>query len=214
MNDDGTLDVHEAYLAAASATRRPGFAPSTMALCRGEMTWNTYESASIRAFQRQCFPPPTAGSRITALPPGTPLYRVVVGLDVVDPRGPVRQPSAVAANLRGIAPVRPSCSASEEMSTVIETGNYVRFERVSSVGETERGLLAELHGERLRLDLVQDDVLRVKISRGGVFDESPTFAVCVDRCRSGSSFPWSGRAALCGCVPRRWWSRCGWTRSG
>jgi alpha-glucosidase len=63
---------------------------------------------------------------------------------------------------------------------VIETGNYVRFERVDCVVEIEDGLLAELHGERLRLDLLRDDVLRVKISRGGLFDESPTFAVCVD----------------------------------
>jgi alpha-glucosidase len=61
-----------------------------------------------------------------------------------------------------------------------ETGSYLRFERVSSVGETERGLLAELHGEKLRLDLVRNDVVQVKISRGGAFDESPTFAVAVD----------------------------------
>jgi alpha-glucosidase len=63
---------------------------------------------------------------------------------------------------------------------MVETGQFVRFERVESVEQTERGLLATLHGEKLRLDLVRDDVVRVKISRGGVFDESPTFAVCVD----------------------------------
>lgn len=63
---------------------------------------------------------------------------------------------------------------------MIGTDNYVRFERVTSVNETERGLVAELHGEQLRIDLVRNDVMRVKISRGGVFDESPTFAVCVD----------------------------------
>ncbi|MBA2561017.1 MAG: DUF4968 domain-containing protein [Propionibacteriales bacterium] len=63
---------------------------------------------------------------------------------------------------------------------MIETENYVRFERVDSTIETEHGLLAELHGERLRLDLVRDDVARVKISRGGEFDEAPTFALCVD----------------------------------
>ena len=50
----------------------------------------------------------------------------------------------------------------------------------SSVEETERGLLAALHGEQLRIDVVRDDVVRVKISRGGAFDEAPTFAVCVD----------------------------------
>src|SRR5438309_8325807 len=63
---------------------------------------------------------------------------------------------------------------------MINTANYVRFERVTSVTEAERGLLAELHGERLRIDLVREDVVRVKISRGGVFDESPTFAVSVE----------------------------------
>ncbi len=56
----------------------------------------------------------------------------------------------------------------------------IRFEHVSSVEETDRGLLATLHGERLRVDFVRADVVRVKISRGGVFDEAPTFAVCVD----------------------------------
>ena len=50
---------------------------------------------------------------------------------------------------------------------MIETDHYVRFERVEGVEETERGLLATLHGERLRLDVVRDDVLRIKISRGG-----------------------------------------------
>lgn len=57
---------------------------------------------------------------------------------------------------------------------------FMRFERVWSVEETERGLLARLHGETLSVDLIRDDVIRVKISRGGVFDESPSFAVCAD----------------------------------
>ena len=38
----------------------------------------------------------------------------------------------------------------------------------------------EVHGEQLRVDVVRPDIVRVKISRGGVFDEAPTFAVCVD----------------------------------
>ena len=41
-------------------------------------------------------------------------------------------------------------------------------------------MLAELHGEQLRVDLVRDDVVRFKISRGGAFDEAPTFAVAGD----------------------------------
>ena len=63
---------------------------------------------------------------------------------------------------------------------MIDTDGYIRFERVDSVRGTERGVLAELHGEQLRIDVVRADVVRFKISRGGVFDESPTFAVCVD----------------------------------
>ena len=54
------------------------------------------------------------------------------------------------------------------------------FSRVDSVIEIPRGVLAELHSERLRVEVVRDDVVRVKLSRGGVFDERPTFAVCVD----------------------------------
>lgn len=61
-----------------------------------------------------------------------------------------------------------------------EPGNFVRFARVTAVDRTDRGLLAEVHGEQLRIDVVQDDVVRFKISRGRVFDESPSFAVCVD----------------------------------
>jgi alpha-glucosidase len=64
--------------------------------------------------------------------------------------------------------------------TVIETDHYLRFERITSVAETADGLLADLHDEQLRLDVIADDLVRVKISRGGAFDESPTFAVCVD----------------------------------
>jgi alpha-glucosidase len=63
---------------------------------------------------------------------------------------------------------------------VIDTGNYVRFERVDAVETTDRGLLAHVHGERMRVDVVRSDVVRLAMSRAGVFDESPTFAVCVD----------------------------------
>ncbi len=60
------------------------------------------------------------------------------------------------------------------------TDDYLRFERVTSVEDTERGVLAELHGEQLTLDLVNADLVRIKISRGRVFDDVPTFALCVD----------------------------------
>ncbi|WP_298457443.1 TIM-barrel domain-containing protein [uncultured Cellulomonas sp.] len=62
----------------------------------------------------------------------------------------------------------------------MQTDHYGRPERVDRVRPTPRGLLAELGRERLRVDVVRDDVVRLAISRGGVFDEQPTHAVCVD----------------------------------
>ena len=52
----------------------------------------------------------------------------------------------------------------------MRTDHFVRFERVDSVEQTERGLLARLHGERLRVEAVRSDVVRVQLSRGGTFD--------------------------------------------
>ena len=64
---------------------------------------------------------------------------------------------------------------------MIDTDGYLRFERVDAVEETARGLLARrCTASGCAIDVVRDDVVRVKISRGGVFDEAPTFAVCVD----------------------------------
>jgi alpha-glucosidase len=63
---------------------------------------------------------------------------------------------------------------------VITTDHYIRYTRVDSVAETATGVLAELHREQLRIDIVRPDVVRIKISRGRVFDETPTYAVCVD----------------------------------
>lgn len=67
-----------------------------------------------------------------------------------------------------------------ERGNVMSVEHFLRFERVSDVEATDRGLAAQIHGELLRVDLVRADIVRVKISRGGTFDESPTFAVCVD----------------------------------
>ncbi|MBW8732424.1 MAG: hypothetical protein JF622_16035, partial [Terrabacter sp.] len=56
----------------------------------------------------------------------------------------------------------------------MRTDHFIRFERVDSVEETPRGLLARLHGEQLRIDAVRSDVVRIQLSRGGVFEEKPT----------------------------------------
>ena len=71
---------------------------------------------------------------------------------------------------------------------MIPTDHYLLFERVDDVTETPTGVEARLHGERLRVDVVREDVVRVKISRGGVFDEEPTYAVCVDPLAEGAGF--------------------------
>ncbi|WP_182113196.1 MULTISPECIES: TIM-barrel domain-containing protein [unclassified Actinotalea] len=60
------------------------------------------------------------------------------------------------------------------------TDNHLHLELVDGVERTGRGLLAALGGERFRVDVVRDDVVRLAMSRGGVFDEQPTHAVCVD----------------------------------
>ena len=62
----------------------------------------------------------------------------------------------------------------------MRTDHFIRFERVESVERTERGLLGRLHGELLRVEPVADDVVRIQLSRGGAFDDPPTYAVCVD----------------------------------
>ena len=79
---------------------------------------------------------------------------------------------------------------------MIETAHFERFERVSSFEVTGRGLLARLHGEQLRVDVVRDDVVRVTVSRGGRFDESPTFAVCADPLFEGVDFEVEQRDGL------------------
>jgi alpha-glucosidase len=58
--------------------------------------------------------------------------------------------------------------------------HYLRFTTVEDVQRTPRGVRARVNGEDLRVDVVRDDVVRLSISRGGRFDERPTFAVDVD----------------------------------
>jgi alpha-glucosidase len=57
---------------------------------------------------------------------------------------------------------------------------HIRFERVDSVEATTHGLEARLHGERLLIEVVRADVVRLTVSRGRHVEEQPTHAVCVD----------------------------------
>jgi len=66
------------------------------------------------------------------------------------------------------------------MASEIDTRYFTRFERVTTVTRTDHGILAEVDGELLRVDVLREDLLRIKISRGRIFDEEPTFAVCAE----------------------------------
>ena len=63
---------------------------------------------------------------------------------------------------------------------MIHTDNYIRYTHVDAVTDTATGVEAGLHRERLRIDVVREDLVRITISRGGEFDETPTYAVCRD----------------------------------
>jgi len=63
---------------------------------------------------------------------------------------------------------------------VLQTDHFVRFERVGDLTPTARGLVADVGGEQLHVEVVTPDVVRLTMSRGGVVDDEPTFAVCVD----------------------------------
>ncbi|NNJ11721.1 DUF4968 domain-containing protein [Chloroflexales bacterium ZM16-3] len=62
----------------------------------------------------------------------------------------------------------------------IDTRYVTRLARVTAVSRTDSGVLAQVDQELLRVDVIRDDIVRLKISRGGSFDETPTFAVCAD----------------------------------
>lgn len=70
------------------------------------------------------------------------------------------------------------------MNSFPDFQHFSRFERLSHIQPTPRGFTAHLEGdlpsETLRVEVLGDGLLRLKISRGGRFDESPTFAVCAD----------------------------------
>lgn len=62
----------------------------------------------------------------------------------------------------------------------IDLRYFTRLERVGAVTRTERGILAEVDRELLRVEVIDEAIVRLKISRGGSFDEAPTYAVCAD----------------------------------
>ncbi len=65
-------------------------------------------------------------------------------------------------------------------SRLVDTRYFTRIGTVAGIVRSDRGLLASVDSEQLRVDVIRDDIIRLKISRGGIFDETPTFAVCAD----------------------------------
>ncbi len=53
---------------------------------------------------------------------------------------------------------------------------HVGLGAVSAIERSERGLLLSVGEEKFRVEVIRADVLRLKISRSGAFDETPTFA--------------------------------------
>ncbi|MEN9714734.1 MAG: hypothetical protein RJA35_201 [Actinomycetota bacterium] len=62
----------------------------------------------------------------------------------------------------------------------MQESGFVSLSNVHSVRRTENGFEAGLAHEKLRVDVIKADLIRLKISRGGVFDESPSFALAID----------------------------------
>lgn len=58
----------------------------------------------------------------------------------------------------------------------INSKYHVGLGAVTSLEQNERGLLLTVGEEKFRADVIRADILRLKISRGGKFDEAPTFA--------------------------------------
>lgn len=56
--------------------------------------------------------------------------------------------------------------------------HYHALGDVSRVERTPRGLLLDVGAEHFRAEVWRPDLLRLSLSRAGVFDEQPTFAVC------------------------------------
>ena len=59
----------------------------------------------------------------------------------------------------------------------MKTERFMPLKRVNSVSKTKTGLLANVDDEQLRIDVINAEVVRIKISVDGVFDEKPTYAV-------------------------------------
>lgn len=63
---------------------------------------------------------------------------------------------------------------------MIDARHFAPLGDVQRVGRTERGALLEIGDDRVRLDLVREDILRIQLARGAGFEEKPTHATCFE----------------------------------
>lgn len=66
------------------------------------------------------------------------------------------------------------------MGLLIESKHHLSLGAVAAVERIERGARLRLDEEWVRVEVLRPDVLRIKISKAGAFDEAPTFAACFE----------------------------------
>ncbi len=62
----------------------------------------------------------------------------------------------------------------------MKTQEFTPLKRVNSITKTKHGLIASVDDEFLRVDVIDAELVRIKISVGGEFDEQPTYAVAAN----------------------------------
>ncbi|MHB9030914.1 MAG: DUF4968 domain-containing protein, partial [Candidatus Latescibacterota bacterium] len=62
----------------------------------------------------------------------------------------------------------------------VKTHFFLPIRAVGEVTQTGRGIELAVDDERVRIEFIRPDVIRLKVSHGGKFDESPTRAVVND----------------------------------
>ena len=66
------------------------------------------------------------------------------------------------------------------MADAVDIRYYLPFTRTGRCLRLESGVELELEAERFRVTVLQEDLLLLKISHGGRWDQSPSCAVCAD----------------------------------
>lgn len=62
----------------------------------------------------------------------------------------------------------------------MQQAGFISLESVTNISRTELGFDASLDHEILRVEVIKSDLLRIRISRGGVFDPAPSYALAID----------------------------------